>query len=78
MSSAARQRRPINVQEAAVICEAFSCAETRTGRCSIENVECLYIWKVLAGVLYFREYLPAYIYIVNELGLLLNLSHHHT
>jgi hypothetical protein len=31
LSSAARQLRPINVQEAAVICEAFSCAETRQG-----------------------------------------------
>ena len=31
MSSAARQLQPILVPEAAIICEAFSCAETRTG-----------------------------------------------
>ena len=67
MSSAARQRRPINVQEAAVICEAFSCAETRTGRYSLEDtpprppphqnkkLECPYISKVLAGLFYDRE-----------------------
>ena len=31
MSTAARLLRPLYVAEAAVICEAFSCAETRTG-----------------------------------------------
>jgi hypothetical protein len=31
LSSAARQLRPIYLQDAAIICEAFSCAETRTG-----------------------------------------------
>jgi hypothetical protein len=67
MSSAARQRRPINVQEAAVICEAFSCAETRTGRYSLEDTSrhqkkknrMSLCKKRTASCSVLREYLPA-------------------